>query len=519
MSVIAFTTNVETAGKILYIKESVLLAKNLPTKIIFRFVANFTKKDYKKLLAEESPNLTILTPMKVQENTIGLLTHRLVQAELTKRASLPHEYKYRIHEDQKIAKRYLDEIKKFTPTENLSDDWVGLYWQPRSDIEPLEFYAPLKAKLTPSSKTRESTKLWEIRIKLPEQMPPLFGENVNIGLMVELKTKDIPFVSHMIMRANIELYNWTKIGKKSFERSHLLTPVAGELWIQYPTGVLFMGAFPEADGIVIDTEEDERVAREISHELYNVDRLTEYMPEASKISLRWDLDRHITNWLDNKTSFVSTAFLPEEFQEYLRSLCLSYLKPISVDVEKRIRDYVSQMLGNYEIPPSSLEYSQEISFQKGTPYLFENQKDRVYDLFIAAIQQEGLQGLCIVRGTLKPEVENLGEKVEVVSLVADSTVYGGLNSAEEIVKKVRSFCLEKENPIVLFDGLGFIVIFQKDFVEIQKFLEDLIDPIVENGAVLLVPVNPLIFEIDEYRKISNKFTIIKKKLICNSEAG
>ncbi|MGD2250385.1 MAG: hypothetical protein PVF58_18455 [Candidatus Methanofastidiosia archaeon] len=99
MSVIALTTNAKTGGKIPYIKESILLARNLPTKIILKFIVNFKKEGYQRLLAEGIPTLTILTTLRVKENSPELLSHRLVQAGLTKQVTLLYECKTRSLED------------------------------------------------------------------------------------------------------------------------------------------------------------------------------------------------------------------------------------------------------------------------------------------------------------------------------------------------------------------------------------------------------------------------------------
>lgn len=345
MSVIAYTASSVTTGKILYMKESVLLARNLPTKVMLRFIASFKKEDYQRLLEDGSPHLTILTHLNIWENSTDLLLHKLVQAELTKRATSPLEYGFRTDKDKKAAERYLAEIKRFTPTDEISDDWVGLRWQPRGDIGAIEFYVPLRAKLMPKLDTEENSTIQKIRIELPKHIPPLLREHANIGLMIEFKTEDIPsFRDSKIIITNIEIYNWENIGEETLERSRILTPVAGELWIQHPINAFVQTTYPEAGRPFVDTVQDEKVAREISAELYYVGRLTEYMPAASKESIRWYIDKHIKDWSANNVSFTSIACFFEEFQEDLKRQAQSHLRSIFSSLEKRTQEHVSQTL-------------------------------------------------------------------------------------------------------------------------------------------------------------------------------
>jgi len=348
MSVTAFTANTETAGKVPYVKESVLLVADKPTKIILEFIASFKEEDYWKLLAEEKPSLTILTPLKVQKDSAALLLYRLVQVDFVNQMNLPYEHKYLSSNDKEVGERYLREIKEFVPTDELSDDWVGLCWKPRREIDAFEFYVPLKSKLMQISNTEESSKTQEIRIELPKCMPTLSEKTVNIGLAVEFETQDIPSVKDTIMATSIEFYNWARTGTEFFERSHVLIPTAGELWVQYPLNTFVMSTYPSVDGLFFDKKEDERIAQEISYGLFNIRRLTDYMPAETKTSIRWDIDKHIKILLDNEVSFVSTAFLLGEFQEFLRRVSLSRLELLLADMEKRILDYVSEILASYE---------------------------------------------------------------------------------------------------------------------------------------------------------------------------
>ncbi|MGD2250386.1 MAG: hypothetical protein PVF58_18460 [Candidatus Methanofastidiosia archaeon] len=160
----------------------------------------------------------------------------------------------------------------------------------------------------PSSDAKQKTRIQEIRIELPKHMPPILEKNVNIGFMVEFKTRDIPSIrSDKIIITSINIYNWRGIGKDFLERSHLLTPIAGELRMKYPLDTFVLTTCPRADKQYVDTIKDEIIAQKASYELYNVGRLDEYMPIASRISVQWDLDKHIQSWFGNKVSFASIA--------------------------------------------------------------------------------------------------------------------------------------------------------------------------------------------------------------------
>ncbi len=103
--------------------------------------------------------------------------------------------------------------------------------------------------------------------------------------------------------------------------------------------------------------------------------------------------------------------------------------------------------------------------------------------------------LCVSR--LHPDIINQMWNGGVAEAVWLSERIGQNNVSPEQLSRLRqritSFLSSKKDPIVVLDGLEYISLFN-DISKLQIFVEQLNDAIMEWRAILLIPIDPRLFD-------------------------
>lgn len=497
----------ETSGEVVYLKESVLLARENPTKIIMKLVISLERENYLKLLSQKQLALRIATPLKIEDGSLVNLQYKLVKADLGKNGFLASEYRYLSEDDEKIAEKY---IKAHGFPTDLPENkwWVGIAWKPREELEEIRFLAPLFAEAHVESRGEVD----EILIDFSKFPCSSEEKRLNVGFMIEYSTRDIPIYRDNFMITNVDIYN--KAVERSvrgfhLDREKILNMRNGELWVQYPLNAYLITLVPNPQSVRVQTIHDQKVAQESHMSLYGK-KESEYLPAKGKIPARWDLDKHVSDWNSNEISFISVAFLIDDFKCLLLNEIRGDLEKFINNLRKDLIETAGRDLLRATLKPDEMnekaKKEEEIQLVKGDNLISDGKRDRIYAIFAERLKQKNARGLCITNRTRDLALKKIdSEKLKIINLTTGKTDLEGLASTPEITREVESFVKQEEMPVILFDGLEFIAMRERDFDNIIEFLQALVELVRLNSAILLVPVDPYAFRQIELHQLKACF--------------
>ncbi len=139
--------------------------------------------------------------------------------------------------------------------------------------------------------------------------------------------------------------------------------------------------------------------------------------------------------------------------------------------------------------------SRAVALDYGRTYLVVEQRiDRAFRV-ADEFARSGAAVLCVSR--LHPDMIRERLPADGVSAIWLSERPGSVNVAPSeltrLVQKVIGFTRDNERSVVLIDGIEYLSLYS-DFHRLQMFFEQLNDIMMETGSILLVALDPRLFD-------------------------
>ncbi len=149
----------------------------------------------------------------------------------------------------------------------------------------------------------------------------------------------------------------------------------------------------------------------------------------------------------------------------------------------------------------------------GRGYLIEEDKPKyVFKLFSQHTTQ-GMKGLCISRANPKRIAEDYDlENAQLLWLTDSTTATANVipPSLERITYDIRTFIAANDEPIVLMDGLEYLMSNNK-FNPVIRFLRHLVDECSESDCIMLIPISPMAISEQELKMIERELEVVEQK--------
>jgi two-component system cell cycle response regulator len=127
----------------------------------------------------------------------------------------------------------------------------------------------------------------------------------------------------------------------------------------------------------------------------------------------------------------------------------------------------------------------------GLCYLVKEKKPEVSFRIFKMIMEDGLPGLCVTR--LHPERARkefgLGDTRIIWLCHTPGEDYHDPTALGTLLKVISKFIQDNEECVVLFDGFEYLMI-NNGFLQSLLFLENLNEFVMQNKAIVLIPVCP-----------------------------
>ncbi len=137
------------------------------------------------------------------------------------------------------------------------------------------------------------------------------------------------------------------------------------------------------------------------------------------------------------------------------------------------------------------------NLEPGSSYISESH-DRCFKIF-AELSIHGVPGISLVRDDPEKLVERYGFDPDRVRLLSSRPIKGfeALNNLQEISRTISSLLKEENSPVILLDGIEYMIsLFGFDVV--YSFLQEKKFDILEANAILLIPIE--IMTLDDRQK-------------------
>ncbi|MEA3458813.1 MAG: PAS domain S-box protein [Candidatus Thermoplasmatota archaeon] len=275
-------------------------------------------------------------------------------------------------------------------------------------------------------------------------------------------------------------------------------------------------------------------------------RLQNVIDGASEIILAIDQNNNISTW--NKTAENLTRYKqkqivgknlaklkvfdrPKELEEYIKNVYEGYTSGLDLILRTRLgskrvfrvhgsiiekgKQLQGVILIGYDVTGDSEAHGKLLP---GNGYLLtdENIKPSL-DLFVGLITSKH-NGLLITRG--RPNnIQNMFPSidVEIVDLSQES-VEGVecIHDPNALAEKIDKFTSKHSNPVVLFDRIDYLLS-NFSFEEIMNATYKINDIITRNNAILLLRLNPLILERQQFMLIKEELKTLPSKRVEDIE--
>ncbi|RLI77002.1 hypothetical protein DRP04_12010 [Archaeoglobales archaeon] len=168
-----------------------------------------------------------------------------------------------------------------------------------------------------------------------------------------------------------------------------------------------------------------------------------------------------------------------------------------------------------------IEYLRRIAVgqvEQGTSYIIKDERsDKAYEVFRELIK-EGYSGLILSDVSPRKIEKKYGIREEIYwfSEVEGENTLRPDRLDSEITRTITSFLRENEKTVILLEGLAYLVQIN-GFDACVRFLKTLSDAIAQNDGVLLLPLNPVVFDEKEMALLSKYMETYDPKKVISVE--
>jgi len=143
----------------------------------------------------------------------------------------------------------------------------------------------------------------------------------------------------------------------------------------------------------------------------------------------------------------------------------------------------------------------------GEGYLVRSH-DRAYEIF-TKLYSQGVPGLCISRKNPAKLISDYGIKPENIFLLSTKSLagYEAISDLQEASRKITNFLADQDRPIIVLDGLEYLVN-RFGFDSFLKFVQEKRFDFIESDAILLVPFSPLALSDREMALLNSEMNIL-----------